>query len=272
MMVFSVAEWSDMAFRRELFIDRLRTGYAALSFEPEPVAESIAAWLQAWRELMHVAGDERTLAALADRLNLQDLLVPWFADLHQTARWLDPDVSAELVAQMEALLERFGGQFAGEPVQTHIDVAATRADLRRVCGDDAGCEADYRALLQRYPDRAQLIARLVDSRMDIGVRGQPWLATMRACEWLLVNSMRRPMVDAADFDLGAVLDELRMDIESIRVAGKREFFRWPTIAPWDLPAARELWRLDDDPTDAFGERCGEWLIELPTEVGRVNGD
>ncbi len=252
MMAMTIRGWNGQEARRVWLRDRLRQGYADLhGYNPQ---DTVEVWLEQWRELADpTLADADTLAELGERVGLPGLIGPWFDNLVEIGRWVDPARAPEVFASFERMLQRFEGRFTREPERRILAVRATAADLLRVVGDDRGCERLYGQLRDTFPRSARPIIALVDSRLDFGVAGTTLRQDLQGCEKLLARALYGDLDDIEEAGVRNYLESVQMDLAHVERFKVERWLRQPNFEVWAWPAPTALWELDPELFDDFYE-------------------
>ena len=259
LITMTVKGWTGQEARRARLRDRIRQGYAELhSHEPH---EAVAIWLRAWRELAEPGlAHVDTLAELGEAVGLAGIIAPWFDNLVEVGRWIDPRRAPETFAVFEQLLHRFEGRFAREPWPRTMTVRATSADLLRAVGDHRGAERGYAELARCWPRSARPVLALTDSLLDFGGGRDDLRHDLERCVKLLNNALQRNCEDAEELGLRHHLEAAQMDLERVARFGDKSWIAMPNFEVWAWPAPAALFELDPDLYDEFHERWVEFFV------------
>ncbi|GEM_PF-2874975 len=262
--------WKTAGDRSRWLRERLREGYALL--ELATLDEACDVWLEVWREVLAVAADVplKTLADVMAVLGLPRAIASWADDFCEAARWLDPTDAPTTTRAVSKLLDDLARRFPHENIERIVCWGCTRADLVRAVNGDTAGEKAYKHVATVHCDRAQVVKRWIDSRLD--VRTKPiTLGELRASAALLNIAMRRDYVDLDHHPLRCEYEALRADIERCEFLGTTDGpIAWPYWEVFSWPAAQLLWHLDPYLGDAFDAKYGEFLFDVeppPSEDG-----
>ena len=132
----------------------------------------------------------------------------------------------------------------------------------------AASEAAYAMICASFPDRAQVVVRWVDSRLDAADPIK--LKLLEECAALVASAKGRKVVDGEAFELDWVLQGLAADIHQARQLDGHVGCRWPYFEVFHWPAVLALYAAAPDVEDAFWLRWGEFLIDAEDAIDVID--